>query len=59
MDIIERDIFSVICRNDGIKAKSIAKEIGKERSVVNHYLYRSAFIKDCAIGMIIICGTVL
>ena len=46
MDIIERDIFSVICRNDGIKAKSIAKEIGKERSVVNHYLYRSAFIKD-------------
>ena len=44
MDIIERDIFSVICRNDGIKAKSIAKEIGKERSVVNHYLYRSAFV---------------
>lgn len=45
MDIIERDIFSVICRNDGIKAKSIAKEIGKERSVVNHYLYRSAIYK--------------
>jgi len=46
MDIIERDIFSIICRNDGIKAKSIAKELGKERSIVNRYLYRSAFMRD-------------
>ncbi len=46
MDIIERDIFSVICKNDGIKARMIAKELGRDRSTVNHYLYRSAFMKD-------------
>ncbi len=46
MDIIERDIYSVISKNDGIKAKDIARTIGTERSVVNHYLYRSAFVKD-------------
>lgn len=46
MDIIERDIYSVISRNDGIKAKDIAREIKTERAVVNHYLYKSAFVKD-------------
>lgn len=46
MDIIERDIYSLISKNDGIKAKDIARAINTDRSVVNHYLYRSAFIKD-------------
>ena len=45
MDTIERDIYAVICKNDGIKAKKIGNILGKERSVINHYLYGSPFIK--------------
>lgn len=46
MDIIERDIYAVICKNDGIKAKNIGKMVGRERSVINHYLYGSPYIKE-------------
>lgn len=46
MDIIERNIYSVISKSDGIKAKDIARAIRSDRAVVNHYLYKSAFIKD-------------
>ncbi len=46
MDLIERDIFAVICSNDGIKARKIANILGKERSLINHYLYGSPYIKE-------------
>ena len=46
MDIIERDIYSCICRYDGIKAKEIAKKLRIERSRVNHYLYSSPYMHD-------------
>lgn len=45
-DIIERDIYSLICKNDGIKAKDIAKHLNTERSMVNHYLYSSPYMHD-------------
>ena len=41
IDIIERDIYALICSADRIKAKDIAKKLNKERSMVNHYLYAS------------------
>lgn len=46
MDIIERDIYSIICRNDGIKAREIAELLHKDRSLVNHYLYGSPYMKE-------------
>lgn len=46
MDIIERDIYALICSNDGIKAKDIAKKLNTERSVINRYLYISPYIRD-------------
>ena len=46
MDSIERAIFAVICKNDGIKAREIGKALGKERSVINRYLYGSPYIKE-------------
>lgn len=46
MDIIERDIYAVICAHEGIKAKDIGRELNRERSVINHYLYSSPFIKE-------------
>lgn len=46
MDIIERDIFALICSNDGIKAKDIARKLKKDRSVINHYLYASPYMHE-------------
>lgn len=46
MDLIERDIFSIICENNGIKAKKIGELLKKERSVINHYLYGSPYMKE-------------
>lgn len=46
MDSIERAIFAVICKNDGIKARDIGKVLGKERAVINRYLYGSPYIKE-------------
>ena len=39
-------MYSVICRNDGIKAKDIAKEAGVERGDINHLLYGARFIRE-------------
>lgn len=46
IDIIERDIYALICSGDGIKAKEIAKKLNKERSIINHYLYASPYMHD-------------
>ena len=41
MDETERKIYAVICRNDGIKAKDIARESGVKRSEINRLLYEN------------------
>ncbi len=46
MDMMERDIFSLICQNDGIKAKEIGKQLNKERSIINRYLYCSPYMRE-------------
>lgn len=46
MDIIERDIFALICGSDGIKAGEIAKKLGKDRGLINHYLYASPYMHE-------------
>ena len=42
----EKKVYSLICRNDGIKAREIAKEAGLSRTEVNQLLYRSPFIRE-------------
>lgn len=46
IEIIERNIYALICSHDGIKAKEIAKKLHQERSVINHYLYSSPYMHD-------------
>ncbi len=46
MDIIERDIFAVICGSDGIRARDIAKKLNRNKSVINHYLYASPYMHE-------------
>ena len=46
MDIIERDIYSLISSGDGIKAKEIAHQLHIDRKTVNHYLYSSPYMHD-------------
>ncbi len=46
MDIIERDIYAVICSHDGIKAKDIGKYAHANRRTVNRYLYCSPFMRE-------------
>lgn len=46
MDIIERDIYTLICRHDGIRAREIAAALGKDRTVINRYLYGSPYMRE-------------
>lgn len=46
MDIIERDIYALICSSDGIKAREIAGKLKRDRSVINHYLYASPYMRE-------------
>ena len=43
---VDREICALICRNDGIKAKEIAKELNIDRQEVNHVLYSSPLMKE-------------
>ena len=42
----DREICALICRNNGIKAKEIAKELNMDRQAVNHALYSSPLMKE-------------
>ena len=42
-DVIERDIYSFICKNDGVRAKEIAAALHRERTEINQYLYGSPY----------------
>lgn len=46
MDMIERDIYALICSNDGIKAKEIASKLKKDRKTINQYLYSSPYMHE-------------
>ena len=41
-----REICALICRNNGIKAKDIARELNIDRQEVNHVLYSSPLMKE-------------
>ena len=43
---LERKIYSVICLNNGIKARVIAERLGVDRGDINHCLYSSPLIKE-------------
>lgn len=45
-DTIERAIYAVISKNDGIKARDIAKQTGTDHTTVNHYLYASPYMRE-------------
>lgn len=46
MDEVERKMYSIICRNDGIKAREIARQVGVERKDINRLLYNAPFIRE-------------
>lgn len=46
IDVIERNIYALICSNDGINAREIGKILCTEKSVVNHYLYSSPYMHE-------------
>lgn len=45
-DLLERAIYSEICRHDGIRAAQIGKAVGADRHTVNVYLYKAPFMKE-------------
>lgn len=45
-DLLERGIYSEICRCDGIRAKDIGKALSADRSRINRYLYSAPFMKE-------------
>ncbi len=47
VDPIERKIYMCIAGSeDGVKARDIARELRKDASVINHFLYASPFMKE-------------
>ena len=46
MDDLEIQMYETICRNDGIKAKDIARQISDNKTDINRLLYRMPFIKE-------------
>lgn len=45
-ELLEREIYSAICRSEGIKAKEIAELVGADRTAVNRILYNSPFMHE-------------
>ena len=43
---LERKVCSIICQNDGIKAREIAKALHLDRNAVNHILYASPLLHE-------------
>ena len=46
MEQTDREICALICRNNGIRAKDIARELNIDRQAVNHVLYSSPLMKE-------------
>lgn len=45
-DLVERAIYSEICRHDGIKARDIEKRVPADKHLINQYLYKAPFLKE-------------
>lgn len=45
-DMLERVIYSEICRHDGIRAGDIGKNVSADRKTINQYLYRAPFMRE-------------
>lgn len=45
-DLVERAIYSEICRHDGIKARDIEKCVPASKHLINQYLYTAPFMKE-------------
>ena len=45
-DANERAIYSLICSEDGVRARDVARRLGIDRTTVNRYLYASPFVRD-------------
>ena len=43
---VERQVRSVICQSDGIKAREIARLLNLDRAAVNHVLYHSLLLQE-------------
>ena len=43
---LERSVCAAICREDGVKAREIAKELGVDHQAVNRILYSSPLMKE-------------
>ena len=46
MDNLDLKLYEIICQNDGIKARDIARKAGVDRKDINHLLYSSPFIHE-------------
>ena len=46
MNETEIQMYELICRNDGIKAREIAREVGVEKTDINRLLYSAPFIHE-------------
>ena len=46
MEQTDREICALICRNNGIRARDIARELNIDRQTVNHVLYISPLMKE-------------
>ena len=46
MEQTDRKICALICRNNGIRARDIARELNIDRQTVNHVLYSSPLMKE-------------
>ena len=46
MEQAEREICTLICHHDGIKAREIADKLNIDRRAVNHILYSSPLMKE-------------
>lgn len=45
-DANERAIYSLICGEDGVRARDVARRTGLDRTTVNRYLYASPSVRD-------------
>lgn len=45
-ELLEREVYSAVCRSEGIKAKEIAELVGADRTAVNRILYNSPFMHE-------------
>lgn len=45
-DLVERAIYSEICRHDGIKARDLEKRVSADRHLINQYLYKAPFMRE-------------